>query len=121
MSLPFGLISLGYIALIFLLAGLPGELRFVSKFNPLSLLHIPLYAVLTFLLIRTFLPKKGNRLIRSFRLALAFTIFVALLVAVLDELHQVHILGRDASGWDVALDAVGIGGVAAVWRAVRGK
>ncbi|MEA3431391.1 MAG: VanZ family protein [candidate division WOR-3 bacterium] len=108
MSLSFGLISTVYIALIFLLAGLPGGLRLISRFNPLSLLHIPLYGLLTFFLIRTFLPKRGDPLIRSFRLTLAFTTFLALLVAVLDELHQVHIPGREASGWDVGLDAAGI-------------
>ena len=108
MSLIFGLISAGYIALIFALAGLPDRVRLIRVFNPLSLLHIPLYGLLTFFLIRTFWPNGKNPLIRSFRLTLAFTTFLALLVAVLDELHQVHIPGREASGWDVVLDTAGI-------------
>ena len=108
MSLLFGLISAGYIALIFALAGLPDRVRLIRVFNPLSLLHIPLYGLLTFFLIRTFLPKRGDPLIRSFRLTLVFTTFLALLIAVLDELHQVHIPGREASGWDVVLDTAGI-------------
>ncbi len=116
MSLSFGLISAVYIALIFALAGLPGRVRLIRMFNPLSLLHIPLYGLLTFFLIRTFLPKRGDPLIRSFRLTLVFTTFLALLVAVLDELHQVHIPGREASGWDVVLDAIGVGMVTFILR-----
>ena len=118
MSLIFGLISAGYIALIFALAGLPDRVRLIRVFNPLSLLHIPLYGLLTFFLIRTFWPNGKNPLIRSFRLTLAFTTFLALLIAVLDELHQVHIPGREASGWDVVLDAVGIGAIAIFYQSV---
>ena len=108
MSLIFGLISAGYIALIFALAGLPDRVRLIRVFNPLSLLHIPLYGLLTFFLIRTFLPKRGDPLIRSFRLTLVFTTFLALLIAVLDEVNQMRIPGREASGWDVVLDTAGI-------------
>ncbi|MDO9575444.1 MAG: VanZ family protein [bacterium] len=116
MSLIFGLISAVYIALIFVLAGLPGRVRLIRVFNPLSLLHIPLYGLLTFFLVRTFVPKKGNPLIHSYNLTLVFTTFLALLVAVLDEVNQIRIPGRGASGWDVVLDAVGVGVVTFILR-----
>lgn len=104
MSLFFALTSLIYIALIFVLAGIPGQLEVVKKLNPQSFLHIPLYGLLTFFLIRTFW-RKGKKL-------LILAIFIALLVAVFDELNQIHIPGRMASGWDVVMDVVGIGGMA---------
>jgi len=34
---------------------------------------------------------------------------IALLYAVLDELHQGFVFGRTASVWDVAIDALGVG------------
>ncbi|MCK4330075.1 VanZ family protein [candidate division WOR-3 bacterium] len=108
MSLPFGLISVIYIALIFILSGIPSQIELISKFNPLSLLHIPLYGLLTFFLIRTFW-RKGKK-------SLILAIFIALLVAVFDELNQIHIPGRMASGWDVVMDAVGIGGMAMFYQ-----
>ena len=118
MSLIFGLVSAAYIAVIFLLAGLPGKLQLIHKFNPLSLLHIPLYGLLAFFLIRIFVPKREDPLIRSSRMALVISSVIALSVAVLDELHQLHIPGREASGWDVALDAVGIAGIALFYQSV---
>ena len=104
LSIIFGLISAAYIALIFILSGIPSQIELIKRFNPLSLLHIPLYGLLTFFLIRTFW-RKGKKL-------LILAIFIALLVAVFDELNQIHIPGRKASGWDVVMDAVGIGGMA---------
>ena len=118
MSLSFGLISTVYIALIFVLAGLPGRVRLIRMFNPLSLLHIPLYGLLTFFLIRTFWSNAKNPFIHSYRLTLAFTTFLALLVAVLDEINQIRIPGRGASGWDVVLDAIGIAGIAIFYQSV---
>ena len=111
MSLPFGLISVIYIALIFILSGIPSQIELISKFNPLSLLHIPLYGLLTFFLIRTFW-RKGKKL-------LILAIIIALLVAVFDELNQIHIPGRMASGWDVVMDAVGIGMVGVIYTRLK--
>ena len=53
----FSILSLAYIAGIFLFADSP-VVSDVAPFNPFSLLHIPLYGILTFLLILSFSPFK---------------------------------------------------------------
>ena len=116
MSFVFAIISAVYIAIIFIMAGFAGEIQLISRFNPLSLLHIPMYGLLTFFLIRTFCPNRKNPFIHSYRLTLAFTTFLALLIAVLDEVNQIRIPGREASGWDVVLNAIGGGVVTFILR-----
>jgi hypothetical protein len=49
-QLLFSILSIAYIAAIFLLADSP-VVSDIAPFNPYSLLHIPLYGILTFLLI----------------------------------------------------------------------
>lgn len=115
MPLLFGLISAIYVALIFFLAGLPGKLHLIQRFNPLSLAHIPIYGLLTFFLIRTFVPEGKESLIHSSNTALILSSFIALCVAVLDEIHQIYIPNRDASVTDVLLDGVGIGTIVLVY------
>lgn len=56
----------------------------------------------------------GNRP-RAAVAALAIT----LAYAVSDEFHQSFVPGRQASPWDVAIDAVGIGVAAGLWVARR--
>lgn len=119
----FPLISIFYISGIFLLAGSP----FISKiatFNLFSLLHIPLYGILTVFLVFSFIPLPHRRsyainqtnqrnqrnqkgqIDRANRFL--FAGLIALGVAVADEVHQTSIPGRDGSFTDVFLDAIGI-------------
>jgi len=132
MRLFFSILSLAYIAGIFLLADSP-IVSSLAPFNPYSLLHIPLYGILTLLLILSTLPFKINlnspnqiNLSREMRPALwsvysmgslfhwdqinRFLIagLIALGVAIVDEIHQSFIPGRDASIIDVFLDLIGI-------------
>ena len=104
----FSILSIAYVAGIFLLAGSPLSQRW-SMFNPYSLLHIPLYGILTFLLIFSFVPLKFNssnpsNLKTSFLLAA----LIAAIVAIADEIYQIYVPGREASVTDVLLDFVGI-------------
>jgi hypothetical protein len=55
------LLSILYTGAIFLLADSP-VVSDLARFNPYSLLHIPLYGILTFLLVLSFRPSKGVNL-----------------------------------------------------------
>jgi len=113
----FTVLSIIYVIGIFLLAGSP----FISKiapFNPHSLLHIPLYGILTVLLIFSIIPfgfsssnptnpiNQRNQTNQTNRFL--FAGLIALGVAVADEIHQAYIPGQEASFTDVLLDAIGI-------------
>ena len=99
----FTLLSAIYIFAIFYWAGSPMVSQ-LGVFNPMSILHIPLYGVLTILLVLTFLisPKKNST---PWYLLAAF---MATGVGILDEYHQSFIPNRDASLGDVFLDMLGI-------------
>jgi len=132
MRLIFSILSIAYVFGIFLFAD-SSMVSDLSTFNPYSLLHIPLYGILTVLLILCSMPLKFNpknlsRLscsesvqdkMRSlfhrdptnpinwktyFLLSGGITLFVA----IADEIHQAYVPGRDASVTDVLLDMVGI-------------
>jgi len=76
----------------------------IGILNPYSLLHVPLYGFLTYLLLRAFgWDKKPN-----YRFYYAITAFLAVGIAVLDELNQFDMPNRQASMTDVFLDAVGV-------------
>ncbi len=94
----FGVLSSLYIACIFILAEVPAHSELIRAFNPYSLAHIPLYGALTILLVETFRPKRQ----------ILQPMVIATAVAVLDEINQAFVPGRDASASDVALDIVGI-------------
>ncbi len=90
----------------------------LSRFNPYSLLHIPLYGILTALLVFSFVPIKSksvNRInptnstdpINSITRFLVVG-FITLAVAIADEIHQAYVPGRDASVTDTFLDVIGI-------------
>lgn len=113
MNLFFSALSAAYIAGIFLFADSP-VVSEVAPFNPYSLLHIPLYGILTVLLILSFSPFKlkvineenprnamnpRNQLIAG---------LIALVVAIADEIHQAYIPSRHSSVTDVFLDFIGI-------------
>ena len=105
MRIFFTILSIAYVAGIFLFAD-SSVVSTLSSFNPYSLLHIPLYGILTFLLIFSFVPmtQLPNYLITRFLVVG----FIALVVAIADEIHQAYVPGRDASITDVLLDLVGI-------------
>lgn len=124
MRIFFSILSLFYIAAIFVLAGSPVA-DTLSGFNPYSLLHIPIYGIMTLLLVfslvpipRGFkhgsIPPNGDSTRRRSRgtAGLKFRLFVAggiaVVVGTFDEIHQLSVPGRDASAGDVVLDVVGI-------------
>ena len=100
----FTLLSAVYIFGIFYWADSPAVSE-IGVFNPYSLLHIPLYGILTFLLLRAVRSDLGRQF--SSRLLIAGLIGAA--VGVLDEWNQYFIPGRDSSFGDVLLDWIGIG------------
>jgi hypothetical protein len=124
MRILFSILSLFYVAAIFILAGSPVA-DTLSGFNPYSLLHIPIYGIMTLLLVfslvpipRGFkhgsIPPNGDSTRRRSRgtAGLKFRLFVAggiaLVVGIFDEIHQLYVPGRDASVPDVVLDMAGI-------------
>ena len=126
MRILFALLSLFYVACIFILAGSP-VVRTLSEFNPYSLLHIPLYGIMTLLLVFSLVPipiprgfkhgaiqpnsdptRSRSRDTAGLKLRLFAAGAIALLVGIFDEIHQLYVPGRDASAGDVALDLVGI-------------
>ncbi len=114
MRIFFSILSIAYIAGIFFLAGSP-VVSNLSTFNPYSVLHIPLYGILTVLLIFSFFsmklklnnPTNSMDSINS-KTRLLVVGSIALVVGIADEIHQAYVPGRDASVTDVLLDLVGI-------------
>jgi hypothetical protein len=127
----FSTLSVAYITGIFLLAD-SSVVSDMAAFNPYSLLHIPLYGILTLLLILSFFPQR-NRFINSTNSIdpinsknpidptnsinpsnstnssnLIVAGIIALVVAIADEIHQAYIPNRNASVIDVLLDSIGI-------------
>ena len=126
--LVFRLFSVAYIVGIFLFAD-SSVISDLSPFNPYSLLHIPLYGILTLLLFFSFVPLKSDvrnstdsthsthsthstNLTHSTHSTYSsrFLIvgLIATMIGVADEIHQAYIPGRNASVVDVFLDMVGI-------------
>lgn len=92
-----------YIFSIFFCADSPIVSR-IGVLNFFSLLHVPLYGFLTFLLLRAFgWDKKTN-----YRFFYAVTACIAVGIGILDELHQSGMPNRESSVTDVLLDAVGV-------------
>ena len=76
----------------------------IGAWNIFSLLHVPLYGFLTFLLLRAFgWDRKEN-----YRFYFAVTALMAIGIGILDELHQSGMPNRESSITDVLLDAVGV-------------
>jgi len=65
-----------------------------------NLLHIPVYAAVTFLWLRSF--------VGSYKFITYLVIFGVLLFSISDEIHQSFIPGRTASMADIGLDLIGI-------------
>jgi VanZ family protein len=114
MNLFFTFLSLAYIFGIFFFAD-SSIVSTLATYNPYSLLHIPLYGILTILLILSIIPfkfKLSNPIIpiNSRNAINRFLVagLIALMVAIADEIHQAYIPSRDASILDVFLDMIGI-------------
>ncbi len=125
MRLIFSFLSIIYIAGIFLLAG-SSVVSDLSTFNPYSVLHIPLYGILTVLLIFSVLRREMRPALWQHRYCSVGSLFhwgrlpnnlltrfsivglIALGIGIADEIHQAYVPGRDASVTDVLLDMVGI-------------
>ena len=69
-----------------------------------NLAHIPAYALLTFLWLKSFAGAESKNNIIAFSLILSGLV----LFAVSDEIHQSFVPGRTASFMDIGLDFVGI-------------
>lgn len=103
MNLFFVILSAAYIFVIFFLAD-SGVVSQIGDFNPYSLLHLPLYGLLTLLLLLSLCtgggkPTKGRVIVAG---------LIAGIVGSLDEFHQSFIPTRDGSISDVLLDGIGI-------------
>ena len=99
MRLFFISLSIVYVTGIFLLASSP-MVSMMSSFNPYSILHVPLYGILAFLLYFGFNSSGLPRFLLPGS--------IALVVAIADEIHQSFVPGREASVTDVLLDLTGI-------------
>jgi hypothetical protein len=105
--------SVGYIYIIFFLSD-SSVAQTLSQFNPYSLLHIPLYGILTLLLYLSFKPNLSIKNISNIKpeekLFLPFFLppIISICVAILDEIHQLYIPFREASIGDIFLDSIGI-------------
>ena len=111
-ALLFLLLAVCYMAGIYWLSSIPGE---VDPESPLlsgiiswtppavqNLLHVPLFGILAWLWYRTldvWKMRHGLALITAFLLAAGFGVF--------DEWHQLHVPGRYASLTDMALNTLG--------------
>jgi len=97
------LISTLYVFCIYLWAGSPLVL-FINAVNPFSLLHIPLYGILTVLLLLAL-----NTHLRQSPAWRYFLVgLIAFSIAVLDEVQQSLIPYRVGSFTDVLLDMTGV-------------
>lgn len=107
-NLFFMILSIIYILGIFFLSdsSIASDL---SQFNPHSLLHIPLYGLLTLLLYFSFNTHRSSSSKKeTLRFLFWLPIIISIVVAILDEIHQIYIPFREASIWDIFLDIVGI-------------
>jgi len=120
----FSILSLLYIAAIFILAE-SHVVDTLSEFNAYSLLHIPLYGILACLLVLSMVPitrgfkeastqpgsdsrKPPSEGTKDLKLRLFLAGGIAVAVAIFDEIHQLYVPGRDGSAIDAVLDVVGI-------------
>ena len=118
------LLTVSYMAAIYWLSSIPGE---VDPESPLlsgviawtppalqNLLHIPLFGILAWLWYHTLVTwnmHHGHALSAAFMLAAGFGVF--------DEWHQLHVPGRYGSFTDIALNSAGV--VLALWWIHRGN
>lgn len=90
-----------YAGFIFYVSSLPEPVQTLQV--DLSVLHVPMFFVLSYLFARAVL---GTRNIATSR-AIAASIIVTTAYGVLDELHQLYVPGRTFSYFDMGLDLFG--------------
>ena len=78
--------------------------------------HIPAYAVLSFLWLRSFEIREGQQIDKRRN---GFVFIALVFFAISDEIHQSFVPGRIASMFDVGLDVLGIGMGLAVYKILR--
>lgn len=84
--------------------GIEGLLNIDISFSIIqNMMHIPFYALLSFLWM-VYLFKKGET---QFLKAGLYALKLTLLFGILDETHQFFVNGRDASLMDLSLDLIG--------------
>ena len=108
-SLRYSVFTLAYAAMVYWLSSLPEAGKGGS--SPLArlavnLYHFPLYAGLGFFALQAISRGRALAAHRWTRGALTFLAVGA--VALLDEWHQVYVLGRNPSLVDVLLDLAGV-------------
>ena len=111
------LIAVAYMAALFLLSSIPGDQELGRRllFPPPAvqkLLHVPVYAGLTWLWWRA---RKGRT---DSRTAVLVAAAIAVGYGVLDEIHQMYVPGRYASVTDALLNAAGAAAIVA-WVLLR--
>jgi VanZ family protein len=99
----FTFLSAAYIFGIFYMAD-SSVVSKIGEFNFYSLLHIPLYGILTILLLLAFASKPEPS--RTSRYSIAT--WVAIAVGAVDEYYQSFIPSREGSIGDVLLDILGV-------------
>ncbi len=103
MRLFFAFLSACYIFLIFFLAD-SAVVNHLSRFNPYSLLHIPLYGLLTILLFLSINSEGKSARKKNY----LFAALIAGAVGILDEVYQSFLPNRQASPTDILLDFGGV-------------
>jgi hypothetical protein len=127
-NLIFAFLSVAYIFVIFFFAD-SSAVSAVAPYNAFSLLHIPLYGILTILIVFALVPfnsfpfsrirrlnkndptdMNGPDVLNLLNVRNRFVIagLISILVALADEYHQVFITTREGSFTDVLLDVGGI-------------
>jgi hypothetical protein len=127
-NLIFVLLSVAYIFVIFFFAD-SSAVSAVAPYNAFSLLHVPLYGILTVLIVFALVPCNSFPFFRTRRLnkndpngingpnglnllnvrnRFLIAGLISTLVALADEYHQVFIPTREGSFTDVLLDVGGI-------------
>ena len=108
MNYRYSLYALVITLLIIYVSSMPGSARL--SFGTLNeqiisnLAHIPAFAFLTFLWVKTF---ENNERLNFFWIN-SLVITGLILFSISDEIHQSFVPGRTASIWDVGLDLIGI-------------
>jgi VanZ family protein len=102
--LPVLLMAMIFIESSIPMDGGPGDIKFMTNLNPnlQNLLHIPLYACLSFLWGRAFSRLKVNTAV-----GVVFTFFIVILYGSLDEVHQTFVPGRSGGLLDIYLNTLG--------------
>ncbi|MFO7736987.1 MAG: VanZ family protein [Desulfatiglandaceae bacterium] len=99
----YRILAVGWMAAIYLLSSMPDLSGPALLKGQDKLFHVLFFALLGGFFICSFKPSKK-------RVPFTRVLWVTLLVAgygVFDELHQMHVPGRDASIADLAADAIG--------------